>query len=452
MSGTLRPSIALCAYAEPLLEGRRVVVFGDSSSALAQQLLERGARIVHVYDPDVSRVAEAATRNRSRSVSIAPLPEGTLAVRDGAFDVGLVEDLTLTGPVHSVVKRLRRALSPRGVALVAAPNPEAVTRLLPARKIIDGALDYYQLYDAVAAEFHHVRMLGQTPFVGFAIVDFAAGAAPEPSLDTAFVTGGAEEPEWFIALASDMPLHLDEFAVVQLPMSALALGERDTALEQELARAREAERRARERMAELEATLGEQGHRLRAQEPKQADPAELAALRAELARRDKWIVELEARASVADARADEAQAELDATRAELADQDRLRAELDALRRRVAEQEQRIALLTAVETPSGPDELGNLEDQLAERGATLRRLESELRATESLGRELLAEMERLAEAVAEREADLQAARWSLQSAQGFDDPDEARSSLAEARGELQRGAVFLWQAAHRPRPS
>ena len=465
--GTVRPSVALVAYAEPVLDGRRVVVFGDSSSGLAEQLLERGARLVHVYDPDVSRVAEAATRNASRSVSIAPLSETGFAVRDGAFDVGLVEDLTLTGPAHSVLKRLRRALSPRGVALVAAPNPEVKTRLLSSGPIIDGALDYYQLYDAVAAEFQHVRMLGQTPFVGFAVVDFAAGTAPEPSLDTAFVTGGAEEPEWFVALGSSFPLRLDEFAVVQLPMGSISLGERDAQAEVELGRARDAERRARSRMAELEVDVGELRARQRGLETRQPDVVEVIELRDELARRDKWIAELEARASVADARADEAQAELDDLREELGrvqreaaanlrepsaereartEAERLRLEVETLRRRVAEHADRIQLLSAVEAPSGTDELGALEAQLSERGAEVRRLEQDLSSSEQVGRELLVELERLAELCAEREADLHAARWTIQKLEGSADIKDVEAQLAEARGELQRSAVMLSQAS------
>src|SRR5690606_26474927 len=94
-------------------------------------------------------------------------------------------------------------------------NPEVQIRLLSAGS--SGSLDYYTLYDLVAAQFEHVRMLGQAPFVGYAIADFGAGGEPEPALDSAFVPGGAEEPEWFIALASSMSVHLDEFAVVQLP-------------------------------------------------------------------------------------------------------------------------------------------------------------------------------------------------------------------------------------------
>ena len=114
-------------------------------------------------------------------------------------------------------------------------------------------LDYYALYDAVAAQFPHVRMLGQMPFVGYALADFGTEREPEPTFDSGFVPGGAEEPEWFIALASEHPTRLDEFAVIQLPFRAALGSTKIVVLEQQLRAAVAAERRSRERLAELEA-------------------------------------------------------------------------------------------------------------------------------------------------------------------------------------------------------
>ncbi len=67
-----------------------------------------------------------------------------------------------------------------------------------------------------------------------------------------------------------------------------------------------------------------------------------------------------------------------------------------------------------------------EAQLAERGGQVRQLEHELRTAERTGRELVRELERrnaeqltagnaqLERALAEREADLQAAAWTIES--------------------------------------
>ncbi|MFO0568476.1 MAG: hypothetical protein U0263_22635 [Polyangiaceae bacterium] len=460
---SVRASVALAAYAEPLLEGRRVIVFGDSSSGLAEQLVERGARIVHVYDPDASRVAESAVKNTSRSVAIAPLGDAGLALRDGAFDLGLVEDLTLTGPAQSVLKKLRRALSPRGVALIAAPNPEVRTRLLPGGPSFDSVLDYYQLYDAAAVEFEHVRMLGQTPFVGFAVVDFACEGAPEPSLDTAFMPGGAEEPEWFIALASDIPLRLDEFQIVQLPLGVLGSQPKSSSASAEMHASRETERRQRERIADLEAEVADLGGQLKTARTRDPNAEELIALRAEVAKRERWGAELEARAQVADARADEAEAESEALRRDL-ERERealgeplraLEAQVAALRdelgrvsgekhellERLARQDQRIAALTAVESEKEGSELDSLEAQLKARGHELRRLEAELRGAERVGRELLEELTRVSVLNAEVAADLEAARWSLSLQGGSED---AEAQLERARAALQQRLVLETQ--------
>lgn len=466
---TVRASVALAAYAEPVLEGRRVVVFGDSSSGLAEQLLERGARLVHVYDPDPARAAEGAVKNRSQSIAIAPLSDMGLSLRDGVFDVGLVEDLTLTGPAHSVLKRLRRALSPRGVALVAVPNPEVTRRLLPGGPSFDSALDYYQLYDAVSSEFSHVRMLGQTPFVGFVVVDFASQGTPDPSLDTAFVPGGAEEPEWFIAFASAVPLRLDEFQIVQLPLDILDARPASAGSDSELSSARDAERRMRERLADLEAEVNDLQGQLRTARTRDPNTEEMLALRTELAQKERWVAEVEARAAVADARADEAEAELDRLR-EAIERERaaageplraaeariasLREELarqstenHSLLERAAQQDQRIAALTAVSAEKEGDELESLEAQLKARGAEVRRLEAELRSVERLGRQLVDDLTGLAQKNAVAEADLEAARWSLSAARGAPS-SEAEAELDRARAALQARLVLEAQAQKR----
>jgi len=458
---SLEPSIALAAYAEPLASNRRVLVFGNALGALPLQLLERGARSIHVCDPDEVRVAEAASRNRSTQIAFSSLAESDLSLRDGAFELALVDHLGAFN-VQSVIRTAKRALGARGVAVVACPNPEAAFPLLRSGNPGATSLDYYALYDAVAAEFEHVRMLGQTPFVGYAIADFSASGEPEPALDTSFVPGGAEEPDFFIALASNQEVRLDEFAVIQLPTRRLlgSIGSKAVAP-----------------VAAIAAAPVE-------------SPAQNKAREAELTRLNQWIKELESRASTADERADHTETELEAERAKFEaerakfeaerakfDAERVkleaervkleaerqasgaqktqhekelsaaRAELSALRtqagnlradasskaseiarvaselaardRQIAEQAEKIEQGSALE-------LAEFERQLTERGTEVRRLEQELRTAERTGRELVRELERrnseqskqgnseLERSLAEREADLQAAAWTIES--------------------------------------
>ncbi len=400
----LRPSIVLAAYAESLVDDRRVIVFGDASSGLAEQLIDRGARMVHVYDPEPSRVAEAATRNTSRDVSFAPLSPSGLTLRDGSFDLALVEDLNRAGPAHAIVKRLKKALGPGGVALVAVPNPETQSRLLATPEPPEGALDYYELYDSMKVEFSEVRMLGQTPFVGYAVVDFAANGQPEPSLDTSSLPGGVEEPEWFVALASDSHVHLDDYAIVQLPFRRALGSGKGTDAGRELGRARDAERQARERLARVENELSDLRRRESARSG--GDPREIQALRKQLADRDAWIAELEARAATADARADEVQ-----------------AELEEERERFAEAEARSR---AAPTKQGPDEatLSRLREIEAERD----RLEKKLDELVAELEEERGQTERFRSMAAERARE-------LESLQG--ESDVVRSGLRPPGGPAGR---------------
>jgi len=112
MSSAIEPAIVLAAYAEPVASGRRVLFIGPAISALPERLLERGARLVHVCDPDPVRVAEATAKNRSSNVSFSALADGHFALRDGAFDVCVVENAGITDPVALV--KISDARSRRG--------------------------------------------------------------------------------------------------------------------------------------------------------------------------------------------------------------------------------------------------------------------------------------------------------------------------------------------------
>lgn len=372
----LSPGMVLAAYAERLIEGRRVVVFGDSSSGLAEHLVDRGARLVHVYDSDPKRVALATARGAARNISFAPLGQTGIAARDGSFDVGIIDRLRSSDDPATLLKRLRRALAARGVALVGALNREASFQLFPQPD--QETPGYYQLYDYVSAEFDEVRMFGQTPFVGYAVAEFNPESGDEFSVDTAFVPGGAEEPEYYVALASHFPIAADSFSVIQLPASAVlaetprmvsaqALAERSAPPQAERALAAEArlsvveqETRAaiaerdqlKLRLAEAEAKLSKahaateaqtaaakqneerrrnDERRARVQEDENKDRELLRQAQAELVKRDRWAEQLEERAATADARADAVQGDLEQAQAQLAQlrssEQRIQAEL-----------------------------------------------------------------------------------------------------------------------------
>lgn len=428
----LTSSIVLVAYAEPLVVGRRVVVFGDALAEVAAQLLERGARTVCVYDTDAARAAEASARNRSRNITFAPLGDHDLAVREGAFDVGIVEDLSQSGEPEALLRLLRRVLAPRGTALVATPNPDVAPVILRPRATAPrSSIAYYDLYDFVSEVFAEVRMLGQTPFVGYAVVDFAPSDPPEVSVDTGFIAAGAEEPEWFVALAGERLRALDAYSIVQLP-AGLALRPSEQ-VEHEGAVSERALETARARIADLELDV----ERLRAEARDAKLDAQDVAERLERERQlEARISELESRAADAEARANDAlerahreQEHAAGLAHQAASVERLGAENAQLRTELERSRSELRELTAVKDGDGSADYGALEAALRERGDRIRDLERDLNEAERIGRALVVELdalrraespplqpdrgEELAADNARLSADLAAARWTVE---------------------------------------
>ena len=285
------PTVALAAYAEAWISGAKVIVFGDATSALAERLVERGARHVQVFDVDAARAAEATAASSAKHIAYAPLDMAGSVLREGLYDVGIVEDLALAKSPGELLAPLVRALSKRGLALIGSRNPDISERLIPCTIEAEQPLGYYDFYETVSQHFEEVRMLGQTPFVGYAIADFSAADASEVRLDTALLPGGAEEPEWFLALASALPVSPDPFSVIQLPLAELELGtsgKRGASDAATRARAEQAEARAEALDAELKKLGAERARDAERREGEKRDAEKLAqkveALEAELKR------------------------------------------------------------------------------------------------------------------------------------------------------------------------
>jgi hypothetical protein len=408
-SFSMSPSVALAAFADSLLAGHNVLVFGRATNCLWEKLLERGARLVHVCDPDPARVAEAAARNTRQAVSFAPLPnQVSLALRDGAFDVGFIDNLSALGDLPATLRSMRRALSARALAFIAAPNPEASEALLPDANPQREALDYYSLYDAVHHEFPIVRMLGQMPFVGYTIAELAMLDEVEPSLDAGFVPSGTEEPEWFVAVASARPFDIGNFTVVQLPFEEVLAHGCERQLREQLRAARGAERIAVQRLARLEA----QQHQL-------AESAVQAQQDAGLQGR---LQTLEQQLTTEQSRAERAEAQLAGTERQLH---------EALQR--AQAAEQIAADAA-------NDLARLEQQLQERGECIRQLEADLHAAGQVGERLLRELGDARNLAAEPWV---AASWSSGSP---DASERARSGTSTSQSPEQTSAWVSQQAS------
>jgi hypothetical protein len=430
----------LGVYGEDLANGARAAVFGSAALGLAEELVSRGARLVHVYDPDVARLAEATARRRDRSTFYGPLPEsGDVGVRDGAFDFVIVPDLSFVEDTRGLLALVRRVLSPAGAALIASPNGEATAPLIPV-PLSRSALGYYELYEAVAEHFTSVRMLGQAPFVGYAVAEFSV-EDPEPTIDTSLAESDGKEPDWFVVLASERNVRLDPFALIELPKNANieAPSERPLNPSREspesvgmpssersgtvLVDILEAEREAAlESLRQKESLVKEERHRA------EVVTQQLAACREELSL-------LRERCRAAEQRRDDDEQRRLALEVEL-EGARNNPEISRLRARVQSQESSSRDLVE----EHERDIARLETQLRDRGKEVQELRSEVDRRETLVRELLAtnlsapaepaaaegssnghegviadlsaRLDRLASDAAKREADLQAAQWKI----------------------------------------
>jgi hypothetical protein len=225
----LTPAHALCAYAEPLARGGRLLVVADASHDLAARFMELGARSVHTYDADAQRAASAAAAAVGRGAVIRALPAfdrgEDFEVRDGAYDLAFVPDLGQVPDPAALLARLRRVLGAQGVLLVGARNPEvrassATYGAAPGT----GSIAYADLYDLVNLQFASIRMLAQLPFRGVVVAELGLeGGEPEVTVDTQLAAAAAEEsgapalPEIYLALASQRDVRLDAYTVIQLP-------------------------------------------------------------------------------------------------------------------------------------------------------------------------------------------------------------------------------------------
>jgi len=214
------PAHVLSVYAEPLVTGRRVALLAPEDSSLTEALLALGARLLYVYDPREG--AASPHRGADPRVTIAPLRAGDLGVREGAFDVAIVPDLTLLGDAESALAYVRRLVGNNGVALIASRNRDANE---PWARAPEGgpAPSYTDLYDLCALQFAEVRMAGVAPFAAYAIAEFAPDREPSIAFDASLVT--APEPaEWFLAIASQSEVTtLEAYEIIQIPRDVLAL-------------------------------------------------------------------------------------------------------------------------------------------------------------------------------------------------------------------------------------
>ena len=405
-------SVVIAPYLESVVRGRRVAVLGDATRPLGPALLERGARLVHVYDPDPARVAQVlAQRGSSRTLMTAPLPDGEVAVRDGAFDAVVVPDLTIFDPVDSVVARARKLVAAHGHALFVSPNPEAPPSGIDVLR--ERLLTYYELYDVIALQFPEVRMLGQAPFAGYVIADFAPEGEPDVVVDTSLVEREAAEPRWFMALGTNQPRRLDPYTIIQVPGDLGDVAVADTSVQRKL----------HEQVASLEKALVEAKSAVPIVPRVPAANERLEALEANLREREEALRRAEARAGDNNVRAGRLEGKVRDLEEEL------RHQRDRAFRLSNELEEEKKLRTKADLElrmvRGTSEMPPAKDKTAEARAEADRLERVLGVANEQIAKLESELAGVHERLADAERELSAVRDELADVRAEKEQVDAR---------------------------
>ena len=398
----------LAIYAEVLVAQGTVAVIGDASAGVGALALRLGARAVYEWDPEPAR-ARAHAERAPRGLTVRPLAREELVRRD--FDLVIVPDLAALASSEDVdlaalLADLRVILGENGVALFAARNRDAA--------LGEGgpALDYYELFEAVAAEFDFVRMVAELPFRGIALVELGedtdADGVSGVSVDTQLGEEGGT-PEVFVAIGSQRDVRLDAYAIVQLPPSA-AVDDAPLLPSQPLESPLLADLRARaDEAAVLETALAERSRRI-----------------------ESLTSELEELRATADAGRLAAVEELD----------ELIARVDRAEKRASDRERELA---ALEREGHGAEHEAMEARLRERAQLIRELETEVARRDRMIHELAGALEDATGAsVRHTPADV---RGDV-ARDGQDGPDSMKArldamalDLARREGEAQAAA---WQ--------
>jgi predicted nucleic acid-binding Zn-ribbon protein len=365
--------LALYAYLEPLLSGRRVLEIEARSGRGAvpagestQYLRSLGARVVTV-DRD--------------------------ATVDDRFDVVVVPEADELARRPEAFGTLRKLLVDGGRAIIATSNADRGAA--KGANAPDG-VGYYERYGAVAAHFGHVQMLGVTPFLGMGIVEFE-GAVDGLRIDSRLVKEGSEPPVAYVAVAGTQAAPALGYALVQLPFapieSRLATGAGvPTAV-------------LREEIDEL------RGRLRRAAEDRAALDAEVTALRRALTEADAAVVSLTRKTTE----------EMSAMAERLA---------AGLRNAVPGDARAIG----ADVGAARDEADRLRARLAEAEARAAAAEQRLEEMGGVARQRLAELEEARERLALADAELARAR---RSAARSEDDAKASASTAHTIAERDK---------------
>lgn len=218
---SLRPRhrrLARYLYAAPLVRIRRVLDIGGDAEggALLSQHGARSVLVLQTEGTDRSAALKPGDGVTLRSVSRADLARG-LRAQTGAAEFDVVF-LRATPDLFTAafLAELRSVVAKNGHVVVSARSREATDKAPAA-----DALGYFDLLDGLTqAGFGPVTMLGQSAFLGSALMPYGASEPPLVFDDTLSPPDGAEE---YVALCGAVPSGGLPYQIIKLSPQALDL-------------------------------------------------------------------------------------------------------------------------------------------------------------------------------------------------------------------------------------
>jgi SAM-dependent methyltransferase/uncharacterized coiled-coil DUF342 family protein len=224
-------------YLIDLLPGKRVLEVGCGIGYGAQFLADHGAARVVGVDRSQQSISDARARYRQTNLEFRCEEPGSIELDDASFDCIFVPDGIDVLRRISVLGELRRLLARDGTLVVCGPSAD--------RRGSPGGASFYEFRERLERSFAPVRMVAQSPFVGFSLVEYASGAGDEQvvetQLDTSLLelTGAEPEPIDYVAVCGGGPGLARGYTLVQVPeregieaaAAALGLGAAETRAE-----------------------------------------------------------------------------------------------------------------------------------------------------------------------------------------------------------------------------
>lgn len=213
-------------YLEPVVRDRHILVLGPRAEATEEALRRMGARRVQSLSPGGPRPLPwdlAGLRGKRDADGGRTLP-----VRKGESDLIFIPDLGEIDDYRAVLGEAARVLDTSGQLVVSVRNAECTvpiseTGLSEVPEV--WSLDSIQ--ELLGQYFDYVEMVGQSPFLGYALASYEAARGREGvRLDTSLMYEEGEEPEFVVAVcAHRRPESCLTNALFQMPMAEMALVE-----------------------------------------------------------------------------------------------------------------------------------------------------------------------------------------------------------------------------------